>query len=190
MPALEAAISALKSLTKPDIVEVKAMKNPPKGVKQVRSHPSATEPNLITSTVFHLGWAGVNQIGTLLSAMQKKSERRGGQVMEAVCILLGVRPDRVDAPDGRTKVNDYWKPAQKVLADARFLTSLMEYDKEQLTDEVVGHITPFMTDPSFEPKVFRSPAIPGVDWVQSGDGAREQGCDWAVQMGSGYAYLR
>ncbi len=33
--------------------------------------------------------------------------------MEAVCIMFGIKPVKVSAPDGRGKVDDYWDPAKK-----------------------------------------------------------------------------
>merc|ERR1719174_3487068 len=63
LPALEAAVKALRTLKKDDITEVKSMKSPPAGVKLT---------------------------------------------MEAVCIMKEVAPDKVPAPDGRGKVDDFW----------------------------------------------------------------------------------
>ena len=59
MPALEAAVKALKTLKRDDITEVKSMKSPPAGVKLT---------------------------------------------MEAVCIMFDIKPVKVAAPDGRSKV--------------------------------------------------------------------------------------
>ena len=42
IPALEAAMKALRTLKKNDIVEVKAMKSPPDGVKVRRRYPQCT----------------------------------------------------------------------------------------------------------------------------------------------------
>ena len=64
LPALDAAVSALKSLTKGDITEMKSMKTPPKGVKLV---------------------------------------------MEGVCVLLEIKPEKIASEDGKGKVNHYWK---------------------------------------------------------------------------------
>ncbi|KAH8046935.1 1-aminocyclopropane-1-carboxylate synthase [Aureococcus anophagefferens] len=64
MPALEGAIAALKSLSKGDIVEIKAMKKPPDAVKLV---------------------------------------------MEAVCLMMAVKPDKIKDPNGgNKKIDDYW----------------------------------------------------------------------------------
>lgn len=57
-------------------------------------------------------------------------------VMEAVCILKGVKPDRVPDPSGSgKKIEDYWGPSKRVLGDFKFLQSLRDYDK------VVHHST-------------------------------------------------
>ena len=51
-------------------------------------------------------------------------------VMEAVCILKGVKPDRIPDPSGSgKKIEDFWGPSKRVLGDMKFLQSLKEYDK-------------------------------------------------------------
>lgn len=51
-------------------------------------------------------------------------------VMEAVCILKGVKPDRIPDPSGSgKKIEDFWGPSKRVLGDMRFLQTLKEYDK-------------------------------------------------------------
>ena len=49
-------------------------------------------------------------------------------VMEAVCVLKGIKPERITTGDGK-KINDYWKPSLKMLADTRFLETLINFDK-------------------------------------------------------------
>lgn len=50
-------------------------------------------------------------------------------VMEAVCVIKGIRPDRVpDASTGK-RVDDYWRPSLRVLGDMHFLESLISFDK-------------------------------------------------------------
>ena len=54
-------------------------------------------------------------------------------VMEAVCILKGVKPDRVPDPSGSgKKIEDFWGPSKRLLSDRKFLQSLKEYDKASL----------------------------------------------------------
>ena len=108
LPALDAAVSALKSLTKGDITEMKGMKNPPKGVKLV---------------------------------------------MEGVCVLLEVKPEKVAAEDGKGKVNDYWKPSQKILGEGNFMQRLLDYDKDNIPPNVVAQIKSYVANPDFQPAV-------------------------------------
>jgi dynein heavy chain len=59
------------------------------------------------------------------------------QVMEAVCVLLDVKPTRVKDPGGSGKmVDDYWPSAQKVLTDPNFIRTLKEYDKDNVPPKV------------------------------------------------------
>lgn len=60
-------MASLKSLNKTDVVEVRAMQNPPAGVKTV---------------------------------------------MEAVCIMKGIKPKRKDGEKPGQKIDDYWEPAK------------------------------------------------------------------------------
>ena len=50
-------------------------------------------------------------------------------VLEAVCVIKGIKPDRV--PDANTgkKVDDYWRPSLRVLGHMHFLESLIAFDK-------------------------------------------------------------
>ncbi|CAM9558130.1 unnamed protein product, partial [Phaeothamnion confervicola] len=117
LPALEAALSALKSLSKGDIVEVKAMKKPPSAVKLV---------------------------------------------MEAVCIMMGVKPDKIkDSAGGTKKVDDFWGPAQKhLLGDARFLQNLMDYDKDGMDPTMVEIVrNTYVANPDFDPEKVRKGSV-------------------------------
>lgn len=51
-------------------------------------------------------------------------------VCEAVCVLKGIKPDRVPDPTGSgKKIEDFWPAAKRMLGDMKFLESLMNYDK-------------------------------------------------------------
>ncbi len=51
-------------------------------------------------------------------------------VMEAICILKGIKPDRAPDPTGSgKKIEDYWPPSKKLLGDMGFLKSLKDFDK-------------------------------------------------------------
>lgn len=51
-------------------------------------------------------------------------------VMESLCVLKGIKPDRVPDPSGSgKKIEDYWGPSKKLLGDMKFLESLHNFDK-------------------------------------------------------------
>lgn len=51
-------------------------------------------------------------------------------VIEAVCIMKGVKPKKVAGEKLGSKVDDYWEPGRALLQDpGKFLDSLFKYDK-------------------------------------------------------------
>ncbi len=51
-------------------------------------------------------------------------------VMEAICVLRAVKPEKMNDPAGTgKKIFDYWGPSKKLLGDLNFLKDLKEYDK-------------------------------------------------------------
>ena len=51
-------------------------------------------------------------------------------IMEAICVLKGVKPGRVPDPSGSgKKIEDFWGPSKKLLGDMKFLENLIGYDK-------------------------------------------------------------
>ncbi|GIY63283.1 dynein heavy chain 3, axonemal [Caerostris darwini] len=129
IPAMEAAVAALNTLKPSDITLVKAMKNPPPGVKLV---------------------------------------------MEAICIMRGIKPERKPDPSGSGKMmEDYWGPSQKMLGDMKFLDALKSYDKDNIPEPVIQKIrTKYTTNPEFDPAVIKkvSVACEGLcRWVRAMD---------------------
>ncbi|VEL07675.1 unnamed protein product [Protopolystoma xenopodis] len=54
-------------------------------------------------------------------------------VMEGVCVMRDIKPDKVNDPSGSgKKINDYWGPSKKLLGEMNFLVSLKEYDKDNI----------------------------------------------------------
>ncbi|WZN65433.1 heavy chain of dynein [Chloropicon roscoffensis] len=108
IPLLEAAISALNTLTKNDITLVKSMKNPPVAIKTV---------------------------------------------METVCIMLEVKPKRINDPNNPVKkIDDYWSPSQGILGDSTFLATLQKYDKDNIKPAIITKIRPFLDREDFQPE--------------------------------------
>ena len=74
-------------------------------------------------------------------------------VMEAVCVMNQVSGEKVADPDnpGQKKI-DFWKPAQKMLGDMKFLDNLKAYDKDNIPVVVMKKIRDtFKDDPEFVP---------------------------------------
>ncbi|XP_076179047.1 dynein axonemal heavy chain 7 isoform X1 [Ptiloglossa arizonensis] len=107
MPILKRAQVALNTLTTTDIAEIRAMKQPPYGIKLI---------------------------------------------IEAICVLKQIKPERVLQPDG-TYLEDYWRSALRMLSDVKFLDSLLNYDKDNIPDHVIERIRKhYLTNPDFDPE--------------------------------------
>ena len=51
-------------------------------------------------------------------------------VLEAVCVLKGIKPERIPDPSGTgKKVEDFWGPSKRMLGDMKFLEGLKNFDK-------------------------------------------------------------
>lgn len=90
LPALNAAVSALDSLDKKDIVEVRAFIKPPRAVQVV---------------------------------------------MEAVCVMLGEKPD--------------WDTSKRVLSKSTFMMDLKDYDKDNINPNILKRIQKYISNPEF-----------------------------------------
>lgn len=90
LPALNAAVSALDSLDKKDIVEVRAFIKPPRAVQVV---------------------------------------------MEAVCVMLGEKPD--------------WDTSKRVLSRSTFMIDLKDYDKDNISPSILKRIQKYISNPEF-----------------------------------------
>ncbi|KZC14323.1 Dynein heavy chain 7, axonemal, partial [Dufourea novaeangliae] len=123
MPILKRAQAALDTLTTADIAVVRAMKQPPYGIKLI---------------------------------------------IESICVLKQVKPQRVQQADG-THIDDYWRAALRMLSDAKFLDSLLNFDKDNIPDSVIERIRKhYLTNPDFDPEKIKkvSTACEGLcRWV-------------------------
>nr|XP_019953955.1 PREDICTED: dynein heavy chain 12, axonemal-like [Paralichthys olivaceus] len=93
-------------------------------------------------------------------------------VMAAVCVMMGIKPERIPDPSGSGKmVTEYWGPSKKLLGDINFLRDLKEYDKDNIHAPVMQQIrNEYMTQAGFDPaKVAKaSSAAEGLcKWIQA-----------------------
>lgn len=93
-------------------------------------------------------------------------------VLEAICVMLGIKPIRIKSPEG-TMVDDYWGPSQKLLGDSRFLQNLKGYDKDNIDPAIISVIRKkFIPNPEFVPEIIKnsSSAAEGLcKWVRALD---------------------
>ena len=75
-------------------------------------------------------------------------------VMEAVCIMFEIKPEKVKDPnDPMKKIDDYMGIVKKsVINDpAKFLESLFQFDKDSIKDATIKKVTPYIDNPDFTP---------------------------------------
>jgi len=97
----------------------------------------------------------------------------GGVVLtcQGLCAMFNVKPVKVAAPDGKGKVDDYWEPTKKeLLGDLRLLDKMINYDKDNITDECMKKVMPLYNDPGFEPDVIKKASIAAMGickWIRA-----------------------
>lgn len=93
-------------------------------------------------------------------------------VMAAVCVMMGVAPDRTIDPATGKKFTDFWGPSKRILGDMNFLQNLKDYDKDNIAPAVMQIIKKtYMTDNSFMPLI-----------VAKASSAAEGLCKWVRAM--------
>jgi len=93
-------------------------------------------------------------------------------VMETVCILRGVKPEKINDPNGGPKkILDYWGPAKKMLGDMKFLQQLKDYDKDNIPPDRMKPIREvYCANPDFEPEKIKKASIAATGickWVRA-----------------------
>nr|CAH8829193.1 unnamed protein product [Trichobilharzia regenti] len=75
-------------------------------------------------------------------------------VMEAVCVLKGIKADRINDPGGSgKKVEDFWGPSKKLLGDMKFLENLKNFDKDNIPPPIIKTIRErYIPNPDFKPE--------------------------------------
>ncbi|XP_030655837.1 dynein heavy chain 3, axonemal [Nomascus leucogenys] len=93
-------------------------------------------------------------------------------VMESICVMKGMKPERKPDPGGSGKmIEDYWGVSKKILGDLKFLESLKTYDKDNIPPLTMKRIRErFINHPEFQPAVIKnvSSACEGLcKWVRA-----------------------
>nr|XP_022908003.1 dynein heavy chain 1, axonemal-like [Onthophagus taurus] len=73
-------------------------------------------------------------------------------VIESICIVKGVKPKMVAGEKPGQKIADYWEPGRNLLGDpGAFLQSLISFDRDTITDDMINKLQKYVEDPDFEP---------------------------------------
>lgn len=93
-------------------------------------------------------------------------------VMEAVCVMMGAKPDRKPDPSGTGRIiDDYWGTSLKLLGDLHFLDNLKTYNKDNIPPATMRRIRErFISDRDFDPESIKkvSSACEGLcKWVRA-----------------------
>ncbi|XP_057653134.1 dynein axonemal heavy chain 3 [Diorhabda carinulata] len=92
-------------------------------------------------------------------------------VMEAICVMKQVKPERRPDPSTGKMVEDFWASSVKILGDMKFLENLKSYDKDNIPPAVMKRIRErYMTDREFDPERIKtiSTACEGLcKWVRA-----------------------
>ncbi|CAH1394131.1 unnamed protein product [Nezara viridula] len=94
-------------------------------------------------------------------------------VLAAVCVMKGIKPDRLPDPKnpGR-KINDYWGPSKRLLGDMSFLQQLKDYDKDNIPSNIMKAVrTQYLNHKDFKPRV-----------VAKASSAAEGLCKWVIAL--------
>lgn len=93
-------------------------------------------------------------------------------VMEAVCILKDVKPDRIPNPSGVGQIDDYWGASKRVLGDIKFLDSLLNFDRDNIQPRIMQKLHErILGQEAFDP-----------DKVKSASTACEGLCKWVIAL--------
>eukprot|EP00927_Polykrikos_kofoidii_P046388 TRINITY_DN40623_c0_g4_i1.p1 TRINITY_DN40623_c0_g4~~TRINITY_DN40623_c0_g4_i1.p1 ORF type:complete len:2568 (-),score=563.58 TRINITY_DN40623_c0_g4_i1:159-7829(-) len=92
-------------------------------------------------------------------------------VSKALCWCFDVKPKKVNAPDGRSKMDDYWEPSKKFIwGDSNLLDKLLKYDKDNIAEATMARLLPLETDPAFEPEAIKKGSVAACGickWVRA-----------------------
>lgn len=135
------------------------------------AHMEAARPAL-NSALAALNTLTPNDI-TFVKSM-KNPPKAVKLVMEAVCIIKDVKPDRLPDPTTGKTIEDYWTPSKKLLNDIKFLEQLINFDKDNIPPKIMKVINDkYLTNPEFDPEKVKNASV-----------AAQGLCKWVIAMSS------
>ncbi|KAJ2945273.1 hypothetical protein O0L34_g9351 [Tuta absoluta] len=74
-------------------------------------------------------------------------------VVESLCVVFDIKPVKEPGAKFGEKILNYWKPGSLMFSDpGGFLDSLMNFDKDSITEAMIKNLQKFIKDPNYEPK--------------------------------------
>jgi dynein heavy chain len=64
-------------------------------------------------------------------------------------MMMGLQPNSKMNPETQKKEKDWWGPSLKMMQDVGFLQSLINYDKEGITQDLIDKIQELITQDAF-----------------------------------------
>lgn len=81
-------------------------------------------------------------------------------VMEGICILKDVKPERLPNPTGVGVIEDYWISSKKLLNDMKFLDSLVNFDKDNIQPRIIQKLQErILTNENFDLEKVRAASV-------------------------------
>lgn len=111
---------------------------------------------------------------TLVKSM-KNPPRPVKLVMEAVCILNGVKPEKIPDPATGKALEDYWPSSKRLLNDMKFLENLsLHFKKDEIPPKIMKVINEkYINNSEFDP-----------DKVKNASIAAQGLCKWVIAISS------
>ncbi len=70
-------------------------------------------------------------------------------VMKGMCIMFGVPPEKVKGGNLKDVQWDYWEPAKKKLLGPELLKNCQNFQKDNLSPEIVEKLRPLIQETNF-----------------------------------------
>lgn len=151
-------ISKVKEIIKKDETEALKTAAEAQAIKdECEIHMNAARPilNAATAALNTLTSKDITNVKSMKSPPQAVK-----LVMEAICIIKGVEPDRVPDPATGKMKEDFWGPSQKLLNDIKFLSHLISLKDSKIPSKVMQVIDEkYLTNPDFDPNKVKKASI-------------------------------
>jgi dynein heavy chain len=165
-------ISKVKQIIKKDEEQAQETADEAQNIKiECDAHMEAARPAL-NAALAALNTLTSNDI-TFVKSM-KNPPKPVKLVMEAICIIKDVKPDKIPDPTTGKTTEDYWPASKKLLNDIKFLDHLIQFDKDNIPSKIMKVINEkYLTNPEFDPEKVKNASI-----------AAQGLCKWVIAMSS------